>query len=281
MGRIRSIKPEFPQSESVGRLSREARLLFLLLLTLVDDSGRARASSRILASLLYPYDDDVFGLIDGWLVELERETHVRRYVIAGNSYLEIVNWLKHQKIDKPSASKIPEFVEASTKTPRVVVDGSRKGSRIKDKDLSSRDKREPDPRHAEFRAVLIAYWTFSNPGIEMPWDGSEAGQLGSLLKASPGLNSDQFKKCLYNRHLSDGINTSERPAEWIRSVISYANSPLDQYKHPKTGAVNGHASKGEEREHSIKQTLARALREMDSSATGQDDGVLPVDLPRH
>ena len=56
MPRIRTIKPEFPQSESVGRLSREARLLFLLLFTLVDDAGRSRAASRMLASVLYPYD---------------------------------------------------------------------------------------------------------------------------------------------------------------------------------------------------------------------------------
>ena len=30
VARIRTIKPEFPQSESVGRLSRDARLLFIL-----------------------------------------------------------------------------------------------------------------------------------------------------------------------------------------------------------------------------------------------------------
>ena len=47
MARIRTIKPEFPQSESIGALTREARLLFVLLWTIVDDSGRC---SRILAT---------------------------------------------------------------------------------------------------------------------------------------------------------------------------------------------------------------------------------------
>jgi hypothetical protein len=37
VGRIRSIKPEFPQSESVGRLSRDARLLFVQLWTICDE----------------------------------------------------------------------------------------------------------------------------------------------------------------------------------------------------------------------------------------------------
>jgi hypothetical protein len=121
MARIRTIKPEFPQSESVGKLSREARLLFIQLWTLVDDSGRTRASSRMLASLLYPYDSDVPGLIDGWLSELDKSEMIHQYTVDGNSYLEICNWLKHQKIDKPSISRLPPFVEGS----RIVHESSR------------------------------------------------------------------------------------------------------------------------------------------------------------
>lgn len=107
MARIRSIKPEFPQSESTGRLSRDGRLLFILLWTVVDDSGRARGNSRMLASLLYPYDKDAPDLIEAWLVELENEGMVRRYIVDGSAYLEICNWLKHQKIDKPTPSRLP------------------------------------------------------------------------------------------------------------------------------------------------------------------------------
>jgi hypothetical protein len=58
MARIRTIKPEFPQSESMGRISRDARLLFVQLWCICDDHGRTRAASRMLASLLFPYDDD-------------------------------------------------------------------------------------------------------------------------------------------------------------------------------------------------------------------------------
>ena len=109
MARIRTIKPEFPQSESVGRLSRDARLLFILLWTIVDDSSRARASSRLLASLLYPYDEDAGTLMGGWLDELEAGGKIRRYVIDGTTYLDIPSWLEHQKIDRPSVSRIPPY----------------------------------------------------------------------------------------------------------------------------------------------------------------------------
>lgn len=113
MPRIRTIKPEFPQSESMGRVSREARLLFLLLFTQADDEGRGRGNSPLLASLLYPYDDDAVGEIDGWFAELEAEQCVYRYRANGNLYFIIPKWREHQRIDHASQSKMPPFVESS------------------------------------------------------------------------------------------------------------------------------------------------------------------------
>ena len=107
--RIRSIKPEFWESESLGRVSREARLLFIGLFSCCDDHGRARASSRLLASRLYPYDDDALKKLPAWIEELEKERCIRLYKVNGESYLDIPKWLNHQKIDKPSASKLPPF----------------------------------------------------------------------------------------------------------------------------------------------------------------------------
>lgn len=107
MARIRTIKPEFPQSESMGRVSRDARLTFIELWTLADDDGRLRGNSALLAGLLFPYDDDARKKIDGWLSELEREQCIVRYRIGADSYIAILNWSEHQKIDHPKPSKIP------------------------------------------------------------------------------------------------------------------------------------------------------------------------------
>lgn len=107
--RIRSIKPEFWESESLGRVSREARLLFIGLFSCCDDHGRARASSRLLASRLFPYDDDALKKLPSWIAELEKEGCIRIYKSNDETYLDIPKWLNHQKIDKPSASKLPPF----------------------------------------------------------------------------------------------------------------------------------------------------------------------------
>jgi hypothetical protein len=127
MPRIRTIKPEFPQSESMGRVSRDARLAFIELWTIADDEGRLRGNSRMLASLLFPYDGDAPGLIDGWLAELEREKCIIRYKVNGDCYIEIPNWLSHQKIDHPSKSKIAPFAKSRERLAKTSV-----GSRTKD-----------------------------------------------------------------------------------------------------------------------------------------------------
>lgn len=113
MGRIRTIKPEFPQSESMGRCSRDSRLLYIMLWTIVDDEGRARAAPRMLASLLYPYDDDAKTHIVQWMFELEREGCIKLYDVDGNAYLQIEKWSEHQKIDRPSKSRLPAPSEGS------------------------------------------------------------------------------------------------------------------------------------------------------------------------
>lgn len=156
MARIRTIKPEFPQSESMGRVSRDARLLFVMLWPICDDHGRTRAASRMLASLLFPYDDDAPSLIDGWLAELQDEGCVRLYESDGSRYLEVCNWLKHQKIDKPSKPVFPEFVEES----RILA--SPRESSLLDQGSGTKDQgrdqgASPVVPTGDERAVLEAY----------------------------------------------------------------------------------------------------------------------------
>ncbi|OYV45634.1 MAG: hypothetical protein B7X10_05575, partial [Burkholderiales bacterium 21-58-4] len=63
----------------------------------------------MLASLLFPYDEDAPREIEHWLRELEDQECIVRYMVAGDTYLQITNWLKHQKIDRPTKSRLPQF----------------------------------------------------------------------------------------------------------------------------------------------------------------------------
>jgi hypothetical protein len=87
-------------------VSRDARLTFIELWPQCDDAGRIRANSRMLASILFPYDEDAPKLIDGWLSELEKEDCIVRYQHEKDEYIAICHW-DHQKIDHPQPSKLP------------------------------------------------------------------------------------------------------------------------------------------------------------------------------
>ena len=182
MARIRTIKPEFPHSETVGKLSRDARLLFIQLWTIVDDAGRARAASRMLASLLYPYDDDAGVLIDGWLDELERMSCIRRYEADGSQYLEIVKWLDHQKIDRPTPSRLPEYRETSMKPrePSRALDADLgPGTSTKDQDHSRSVGKPTRPDASRFDEFWLAYPRRDGPNPRKPAEQ----RFNSLVKS--------------------------------------------------------------------------------------------------
>jgi 5-methylcytosine-specific restriction endonuclease McrA len=101
MARIRTIKPEFPQSESMGRVSRDARLLFILLWTVADDEGRLRENPHVIRGALFPYEQDsVIPMITSWLDELANEGAITRHEGA----IHINDWDNLQSIDRPKSS---------------------------------------------------------------------------------------------------------------------------------------------------------------------------------
>ena len=108
MARIRTLKPEIPGSAALALCSRDARLLFVWLITDADDVGRVAASAKRLAGSLYPHDEDVSGAdVNRWLTELCDAGLVRSYWVSGARYIELVGWGEHQRINKPTPSRLP------------------------------------------------------------------------------------------------------------------------------------------------------------------------------
>lgn len=114
MARMRTVKPEFFRSATIGKLDRDARLLFIGMWTEADDHGRGLAEPRHLAGSLFPFDRDVNERkISKWLRELvdvvcsdgERGL-VRLYDANGSTYYAIRNWW-HQKVNRPGAPRYP------------------------------------------------------------------------------------------------------------------------------------------------------------------------------
>jgi hypothetical protein len=109
VARIRTIKPSFWTDEKIGCLSRETRLTFLgLISAMADDDGRLKGNARIVRGAVYPFDDDITAAeVETHLSQLADAGRIVRYRIAGDDFIQIANWYRHQKIDRPSRSLFP------------------------------------------------------------------------------------------------------------------------------------------------------------------------------
>jgi len=105
--RIRSIKPEVWADERIGELSRDARLLFIGLITMADDEGRLRGLPAAILGHVFPWDADALKRLPAWLAEVETSGLIVRYEHEGRPYIAIPNFAHHQRIDRPSASALP------------------------------------------------------------------------------------------------------------------------------------------------------------------------------
>src|ERR1700733_10079674 len=105
--RIRSFKPEIFQSEDITALTFPARWTFMGLIAYVDDAGRGRADPRLIKAAIYPIDDEITPTdISKWIDELEKRSLVCLYWVGEVGYLHVVNFARHQKINRPTPSKI-------------------------------------------------------------------------------------------------------------------------------------------------------------------------------
>ncbi|MFE6461781.1 hypothetical protein ACFVP0_30545 [Streptomyces cinereoruber] len=109
MARIRTIKPEAWESEDLASVDVTAMLTFFGLLTQADDSGRHRDHPAIIAGRLWalrPEHTPAHVAVD--LEQLAGAGLVCRYTgCDGKGWLHIVTWDRHQKINRPSDSRLP------------------------------------------------------------------------------------------------------------------------------------------------------------------------------
>lgn len=103
MARIRTIKPEFWDSEDVGALSPLGRLIFIWLMSHADDEGRLKASPAHVARkngiTLKTVHRQLTMMAGRGMVACYRDS-------AGADLMAVLNFRKHQRVDKPQPSQL-------------------------------------------------------------------------------------------------------------------------------------------------------------------------------
>ena len=107
MARIRTIKPEFFTSLTIADLTPEQRLTFIGLWTHVDDAGRCVDDARLIKAAVWPLDDRTAADIEIDLKALSESSLITRYTLNRKRYLAVTSWEEHQRINRPTPSKLP------------------------------------------------------------------------------------------------------------------------------------------------------------------------------
>ena len=122
MARIRTIKPDFWTDEKLTECSLSARLMLIGMFNFADDKGNLARSAKKIKMQVFPADMiDCEPLIQ----ELITQGLLIEYSVSGDNYLKIKGFLKHQVINRPSASSIPdiEITDNSMSTQGALQEG--------------------------------------------------------------------------------------------------------------------------------------------------------------
>ena len=152
MGRIRTIKPEFWKDEELSELPEVCHMFAAALLNYADDEGFFNANEKLIKAELFPLREPSMS-IHGMLTELSNMGYLKFFRgPKGKIFGQVVNFTLHQKVNRPSKSKIKElidFTEDSMSPHCAFTEGSlpeRKGTGNREQGKKEEPAAQVDPK---------------------------------------------------------------------------------------------------------------------------------------
>lgn len=154
--RIRTVKPEFWTNPDLAKLDPFVRLLALALLNYADDEGYFWADPELMRASMFPYEQKSVR-IQGGLTELSNIRYVTLHNgTNGRIYGKITTFEKHQRINRPTDSKIKEWInfnEDSLSNQGGLTLGT--GNREQGKGTGNREGGEPPKKELPGKTALM------------------------------------------------------------------------------------------------------------------------------
>ena len=204
--RIRSIRPEFYDSESMGNVSWDARFVFECLWSYVQDNGVNRDSARMIRGTCMPYDsDEVLPRIEAALDELEQVGCIVRYEWNGKRLLWLPNFLTYQKITNPSTCNFPkpdgaETGDGSAKADQTLRESARNCQTLSD--ISSRSRSRSSSRSSNNSGGGGSKSTLTRARAReatTPTAETESDDEGMIAAWKPGAEDYELAKRLHDQ----------------------------------------------------------------------------------
>lgn len=156
MARIRTIKPKFYDDVKIGRLSRDARYLYIALWVFADDMGVANGDTIWLKSKVFPYDQIQVQQFEKWMNELVTNGFVCLLSYNGERFIYLPNFTRHQVINRPNYEdlNIPKELIDKEKE-RIIKQSLNNHGTITDLSLNNHGLYEEEEKEGEYIPPVV------------------------------------------------------------------------------------------------------------------------------
>lgn len=139
MARQRMIKPKFWDDVKIGKLKRDARLIYIGMWNFSDDMGVIISDSVYLKSKIFPYDKDIqLTQFETWLADLERLGFISRLHHNGEGFYYLPKFSRHQTINRPNED---DFNIPNAELERILKDSVMNHGLITDESVPIREEK--------------------------------------------------------------------------------------------------------------------------------------------
>jgi len=264
MARIRTIKPEFWQDDDLAEVSEAAMLVAAGLLNHSDDEGFFKSNPKLIKSVVFPLREPSVSIHD-ILIELSNIEYISLYIgIDGKKYGHVIGFTKHQKINRPTPSKIKDlidFTESSLSPHEVLTAGKERKGTGKGKEQGTGKGKELMPSKLDDIEKIIRLLNnltgkkFENVESNRRLikarikEGHDFDKIKAVvyMKCKEWINDPKFKKYLrpatlfnaekFNQYVGElGVETPDEKndremQEWINEGLDEGITEGDLYEH--------------------------------------------------
>lgn len=240
MARIRTIKPEFFTSLTIASLPLTARLTFIGLWTHADDEGRCVDDARLVKAAVWPLDDRLASEVEEDIKALTEASLIARYTVSGRSYLAVNGWVEHQRINRPTQSRLPPppgrsappptsenttLTETSVSTHGGISEDSLAERKGKEQGTGNREVTRAKKPRADHDPAFDLFWEVyprkaAKPAAAKAWARAvKKADAQALIAAAAQYRDDPGRDPQYTAHPATWLN-HER---WNDQPVTRAN----------------------------------------------------------
>lgn len=182
--RARNLKPGFFKNEALAEVPFEARILFAGLWAMADRAGRLEDRPKRIKAEIFPYDRvNVQKMLD----VITSHGFITRYESGKNSYIQIVNFEKHQNPHPHEAkSNIPACNDMSlTRRADVMNPSSLNPSSLNPESITPSAPKKTGAATAFWKELIEhinSTWERKKRGAKYVWSGKDFAGLKRVLR---------------------------------------------------------------------------------------------------